>query len=578
MVAAVWVAILVYEEFKRPLPPGLVSQSTSQWTEHALNFFRDAQPAAFAGLLTLSCVAWAWSSLSLSLPLGASLAFSFLSTSIGALFARFPIPERASPWLLRFGIETPRLLQMTLLSTAALLSLLFLMNRLTKQYEKLNRDRLALSPGEEDLAIRDLVQSVVTFFIILLGGFALWNVANLRPSPAIARADLRDPRPTVLLFAVDNDSYARLIKERMGEPFYKSWIVFGSPQTGAQFDEVLQCRYPIRLVGPVHSTAKNYAGDVNSFFVPSALERGGYSVSLLHSSAFGETSQALKMLSRNFAHIRFFRRFGLLLPSRVFYTPDVQLSQMREALSLSVNLGKPAFLTGSLLSREGRIQTEQDIDQFETFLQAMWSQNWLKNIMFILLEFPRGAEDKNRNDLSLGATSAQVSFWSLGSLADSTLIPNPPKLVRGIDLGASLAARLRLSSVVSHCDGAALFDISERPSVFPRDLVYQETNLSVGEEVFRKRGWLTSDGYRLEIQESQDGALSRTFKYSLKMGSYNRSWQPVDETVINEPRISLELNRQLEDFLRSSGVEILSLGNGLNAYSEPFRKIRMLDN
>jgi hypothetical protein len=108
-------------------------------------------------------------------------------------------------------------------------------------------------------------------------------------------------------------------------------------------------------------------------------------------------------------------------------------------------------------------------------------------------------------------------------------------------------------------------------------LVYQEVDMDESQDVFRKRGWLTSDGYRLEIRENQNGASATTFRFSLKQNSYERSWQPVEEKIVLEPAIGAELNRQLDDFLRSTGVEILNLGNGRMAYSEPFRRVRLLE-
>ncbi|MFZ9520901.1 MAG: hypothetical protein ACO3A4_10525 [Silvanigrellaceae bacterium] len=354
--------------------------------------------------------------------------------------------------------------------------------------------------------------------------------------------------------------------------------MFGSPNLGAKFDEVLQCRYPIRLIGQsTRQKPSDESRDVKDFFVPAALENSGYLANLLHTSTPGEGSESLKMLSRNYAHIRLFRRFGLLLPSRVFYTPDVQLSQIREGLSQAVARGKAAFLTATLLTRNGRTQTSEDSSQFETFLRALADHGWFRNFIVVLFEFPKGPTENKTDQLSIAATSARVSMWATGPMSDSSLIPSPPKLVRGIDVGASLAARLRLSSVVAHCDGFALFDISERPSIFPRELVYQEVDVDEEKDVFRKRGWLTSDGYRLEIRESHEGASTATFRFSLNPISSGSGRFLMDEKNVQEPSIRIELNRQIDDFLKSAGVEILSLGNGRVAYSEPFRRVQLLE-
>ncbi|MEY3900981.1 MAG: hypothetical protein RL189_287, partial [Pseudomonadota bacterium] len=565
LVVAVWLALLVYEELRKS---GASPGSPLTISEHWSNLLRDTRPALVAGALTLTCFAWAWSSLGLAAPRAVSLFLCFFSTLFGGLYARFPIPDRAPSWMLLAGGDSPRIAQWSLIALAALVSCGFLMMKMTRQYERLNRDRLALSPDDEDVAVRSLVQSVVMFLVITAGSVALWNIANFRPVPAVAQADQRDQRPSVLFLAVDSPMHSQVLQRRLGEPFFRSWVIFGSPDTGAKFDEVLQCRYPIRLIGQNNTEQSEAARGARDFFVAAALESLGYSTTLLHTSSRGEASEALKMLSRNFAHVRFFRRFGLLLPSRVYYTPDVQLSQIREALGNAVGRAKPAFVTASLLSRGGRQQTRADEEQFETFFDALQQQNWLKNILVVIIEFPSGLKERSLRDLSVGNTSAQIAFYANGQLGDSALVQSPPKLVRGIDVGASLAARLRLEAVVTQCDGAALFDLSERPSVFPRDLVYQEIDLSAGEEVFRKRGWLTSDGYRLELQESHEGALVNTFKFELKQGAYNRSWEPVDERLLSDPLIKAELTRQIDDFLRTTGVEVLALGNGRTAYSE----------
>lgn len=573
-----WIGLLFYEELKKTLPVG---ESAGYWlrlVNHLERFSTDARPAVVAGMLTLSCVGLAWTSLTLAIPLWLSLCFCAAMVGVGGLFARFPIPEQASAWLVFWGPESPRIFQLGLIFLAGGFSVGFLLTKLARQYDQLNQDRLALSPAEEDLAIRAIVQSTLRFVLIVLGAVILWNVANTRPIPAVAQADPRETKPSVLLLAVDSEMQFDHLRKRLGEPFFQSWVVFGSPNLSAKFDEVLQCRYPIRLVGQTRPKKANDGfRDVRDFFVPAALESTGYLANLLHTSSPGEGSEALKMLSRNFSHLRLFRRFGLLLPSRVFYTPDVQLSQIREGLSQAVGRGKSAFLTASLLSRSGRLQTSDDSGQFETFLRALSEHGWLRNMIVVLLEFPSAPVESNSDQLSIGATSAKVSFWATGALADSSLIPSPPKLVRGIDVGTSLAARLRLSSVVAQCDGFALFDISERPSIFPRELVYQEVEMDENQDVFRKRGWLTSDGYRLEIRENQNGASATTFRFSLKQNSYERSLQPVEEKTVLEPAIGAELNRQLDDFLRSTGVEILNLGNGRMAYSEPFRRVRLLE-
>lgn len=583
LLVGAWVALLFYGEMKRPFASLGAHRSDEwlslyPWVERWFHFLTDLGTASLPGLLTLACMAVGWCLLAVAPPLWLALLLSGLSTFLGGLFALSPIPERTSSWLLWAGSQTPRNIQLVFIVVAGLLSIGYLWLRMTRQYEHLNRERLALTPSEEDFAVRALVQSTLLLLVTVASGLLLWQVANLRPVPAIADADAREEKPTVLVLAVDSDVHARILKTRWGEPFFKSWVVFGSPDINQKFDEILQCRYPIRLVGQTTLKRTKKSSEVNDFFVPAALRHDGYSVGLLHAAVPGEESYALKALSRQYAHIKLFRRFGLLMPSRVFYTPDVILSQIREELTLAVNAGKPAFLTASLMSRGERPPSTEDISQFAIFLEALKEHYWMRNMMVILLELPHGSQEKRAETLSLGGTSAFVSFWATGALSDSVSNLLPLKLVRGIDLGASLGARLRLSSILGQCDGVALFDVTERPSVFPREFVYQEMDVSrEGQGIFRRRGWLTGDGYRLELEETHEGVQVSAYKYSLKDGVYNRSWAPVNEVAVGDAAIKTELNRQLDEFLRGVGVEILNLGNGRTAYSEPFKRIKLLE-
>jgi hypothetical protein len=575
-VYALWGAILFYDEVSRSGDVFISSERLHSLITIWNRFVFELNSVLWSGLLSLACIGWSWASAGASVHLAISVLFCLLAAGATGLMARFAVPERVSEWIVWAGPQSSRNFQLLLIIVLLLTSVIVLFRRMTFQYERLTADRLALSPVAEDHAIRALVQSTVLLFITVFGSLSSWNISNARPIPAVAAADMREQKPSVLLFAVDSESYSSQIRKYLGEPFFKSWVVFGSPRIEDKFDEILQCRYPIRLIGTNESLRDDASGEAGDFFVTSALSGVGYSVSLSHEGAAADTSHSLKILSRSYAHVRLFRKFGLLLPSRVFYTPDVQLAQVREALSGAVGRGKAAFVTASLLSRGGHKQSPQDLSQFDVFLSALSRQNWLQNVMVVVLEFPKSAASGPFNELSLAATSAQVTFWASGVLADSSINPPIPKLVRGIDLGASVAARLRLSSVLSQCDGTALFDISERPSVFPRDLVYQELDEPSGKDIFRRRGWLTSDGYRLEVNESQQGAVLRTFKLSLRSVGSHRPQEPVDEVLVDDPLVSAELNRQLDDFLRTTGVEILNLGQGKMAYSEPFRRLRLL--
>ena len=570
----VWITLILFHGTPS-LQSGL---SSAKLNEIFFILVADLRIGFLPGVLALLCLSLAWTCIGIAATTRISVLVATLSTAVAAAFSRFPIAEQASRWLIWAGTQTPRAMQLVFIFGLAASSAIILVRHITRQYGILaSDDRLALTPEDEDFAYRDLVQSMAKFLGVLLSASMLWSIADIRPMPAVSRADARELRPSVVLLATDNPEQLENLKQVLGPAQFNSWVIFGSPLTDAKFDEILQCRYPIRLMSGAPAVARNASRDTNEYLVPSALDVAGYSVSLLHAVSPGESSESLKMLSRAYAHIRLLRRFGLLLPSRVFHTPDVQLAQMREAFSSAVSRGEPAFMSASLLSFDRLAPRSTDSAEFKTFLEVLSLQGWLSNIMFVVLELPPRKLDKAKMELSLQSTTARVTVWMPARMSDSAPTTFPVRLIRGIDLGASFAARLRLSGIVSQCDGAALFDLTERPSLFPRELVYQEYDSGNQNAVFRKRGWLSSEGYRLEIHESSEGAMFQAFKFSMQSLLNRNTWQPVQEVPLSEQSIVLELNRQLDDFLRSSGVEILNLGEGRVAYSEPFRRIRLLD-
>ena len=532
--------------------------------------------AVFPGAFVILMLSLLWAMLGVGVPVWYSLLSAGMATVIAASYSRFPRHDQASQWLSWAGDHTPRGLQLVFILGLAVSSVFILTRQITRRYESLTSDeRIALTPEGEDFAYRALVQSVFKFLGVLITAAALWMVADIRPIPAVAAADSRELRPSVILLATDHSQQIEVMRKTLGQAQFSSWTIFGSPDVKAKFDEILQCRYPIRLMDQSPLVARSGVRITHDYLLPSALDAAGFSVNLLHVVSPGESSVALQMLSRAYAHVRLFRSFGLLLRSRVFHTPDVQLAQIREALSTAVGRGEPAFISASMLSRTRRAANQDDALQFSRFLSALTQQNWISNLIFVVVEFPQGDVDRKDADLSLQSTMGRVSIWMPSRMLDFYESLSSVRLIRGIDLGASLAARLRLSGIVAQCDGASLFDLIERPSIFPRDLVYQEHEVDAQNPVFRKRGWLSSDGYRLEVRESFDGATFQLFKFSTQSVLKKELDQPVEESAITEDTIAIELNRQLDDFLRSAGVEVLQLGPGRVAYSEPFRKIRL---
>jgi hypothetical protein len=437
-------------------------------------------------------------------------------------------------------------------------------------------DRLALSPEEEDYAYRDLVQSLFKSVLVLLCFWGLWNTANVRPTPVVASADPREQRPSVLLMATQSAETLNLMRKKLGGEQFSSWVVFGSPRTISKFDEILQCRYPIRLSGKSSFVPSRGQVGVQDTLVPLALSSVGYSVNLMHSSDGKDIGIPLQMWSRAYAHLKIFRRLGLQSPSHVFYTTDVQLAQIREALSSAVQRGEPAFISTALRTARSTLSAHSEQREFQMFLDGLESQGWLEKLMFIAMELPEHQLQDEQLDLSLQSTTARVSIWMPRSLADLKLTSASTNLIRGIDIGASITARLSPSSLLSQCDGATLFDLSERPSLFPRELVYQEFETNNKRSLFRKRGWLSSDGYRLEVNETHEGVTVEAYKFSMQQLLQRAVSDSIEELPLQEETVVRELNRQLDEFLKGAGVEVLPLGNGRIGYSEPLRKVKFL--
>jgi hypothetical protein len=392
----------------------------------------------------------------------------------------------------------------------------------------------------------------------------------------VAAADPREQRPSVLLMATHSTETLHLLRKKLGSERFSSWVVFGSPRTISKFDEILQCRYPIRLSGKSSVAPSSTQSRVQDTLVPLALSSVGYSVNLMHSSDGKNNGIPLQMWSRAYAHLKIFRRLGLLPPSRVFHTTDVQLAHIREALSSAVQRGEPAFISTAFRPSRSSLAIPSEQQEFQMFLDGLESQGWLEKLMFIVLELPDHQLQDEQLDLSLQSTSARVSIWMPRSLAELKLTSAPTTLIRGIDIGASITARLTPSSLLSQCDGATLFDLSERPSLFPRDLVYQEFETTHRRSLFRKRGWLSSDGYRLEVNETHDGVTVEAYKFSMQQLLQRSTADEIEEFPLQEETVVKELNRQLDEFLRGAGVEVLQLGHGRVGYSEPLRKVKFL--
>lgn len=531
----------------------------------------------WSGAFSVLLVSVLWATLGFASSLRLSLTISAIATGIAALSSSYASPLSAPTWLLFAGPRTASLLQLSAALILSLASAHVLLRSLVVRYEMIvGDDRLALSPEEEDYAYRDLIQSLFKFILVILCVIGLWSIANVRPTPVVAAADPREQRPSVLLMATHSADTLNMMRRKLGSEQFSSWVVFGSPRTISKFDEILQCRYPIRLSGKSSIATSRGQARVQDTLVPLALSSVGYSVNLMHSSDGKDVGIPLQMWSRAYAHLRLFRRLGLMAPSRVFHTTDVQLAQIREALTSAVTRGEPAFISTALRSARSPQSSISEQIEFQMFLEGLETQGWLEKLMFIAMELPERHLQDEQLDLSLQSTTARVAIWMPRSMADLKLTSASTSLIRGIDIGASITARLSPSSLLSQCDGATLFDLSERPSLFPRELVYQEFETNNKRSLFRKRGWLSSDGYRLEINETHDGVAVEAYKFSMKQLLQRSMTDAIEEVPLQEETVIKELNRQLDEFLRGAGVEVLPLGNGRVGYSEPLRKVKFL--
>lgn len=569
----VWCFVFFYQHFRSVG----VLMSFFALRDAVLTTFQSLFQSLWSGTFTVLLVASLWAVLGLASSMKLSLMHAGVATYIAALSSSYAAPMTAPSWLLFAGPRTASFIQLCFVLILTLSSAFVLMRRLLVRYELITSDdRLALSPEEEDYAYRDLVQSLLKFVLMLVSVWGLWNVANVRPTPVVARADPRELRPSVLLMATHSSETVSQLRKKLGSEQFNSWVVFGSPKTISKFDEILQCRYPIRLSGRSSLFSNQSREVVQDTLVPLALSSVGYSINLMHSSDGKDIDLPNQMWSRAYAHLRIFRRLGLLPPSRVFHTTDVQLAHIREALSSAVQRGEPAFISTALRSASSIKAANSEQREFRMFLDGLEAQGWFDKLMFVVLELPDQHLQDEQLDLSLQSTTARVAIWMPRLLADLKLATAATNLVRGIDIGASITARLSTSSLLAQCDGATLFDLSERPSLFPRELVYQEFETNNKRSLFRKRGWLSSDGYRLEVNETHEGATVEAYKFSMQQLLERTTAESIEEIPLQEEAVIKELNRQLDEFLKGAGVEVLPLGNGRVGYSEPLRKVKLL--
>ena len=569
----VWCLVILFRQYQSA---GFLMSFFAVRDSVAATFY-SLMESLWSGTLSVLIVSLLWAALGFASSLRVSLTISLFATGIAALNSSYAAPSFAPGWLSFAGARTASFLQLGAALALTLSSAYALIRRLVVRYETITGDdRLALSPEEEDYANRDLVQSLFKLVLVLFCLFGLWVIANVRPSPVVASADPREQRPSVLLLATHSDEALNVMRKKLGSAQFSSWVVFGSPRTISKFDEILQCRYPIRLTGKSSLVPSRGQAAVQDTLVPLALSSVGYSVNLMHASDGKGIGLPLQMWSRAYAHLKLFRRLGLLSPSRVYHTTDVQLAQIREALSSAVQRGEPAFISSALRTGRSPQFSHTEQQEFQMFLDGLETQGWLEKIMFIAMELPNHQLQDEQLDLSLQSTTARVSIWMPRAMADLKLTTASTNLIRGIDIGASITARLSPSSLLTQCDGATLFDLSERPSLFPRELVYQEFETNNKRSLFRKRGWLSSDGYRLEVNETYEGVTVEAFKFSMQQLLQRTMADAIEELPLQEETVIKELNRQLDEFLRGAGVEVLPLGNGRIGYSEPLRKVKFL--
>lgn len=252
----------------------------------------------------------------------------------------------------------------------------------------------------------------------------------------------------------------------------------------------------------------------------------------------------------------------------------------------------------------------------ENLFVELKQKGWLDNA--IVSVFGDHGENLYEANLGMGhgddvvgehATTTPLLMWNTGRLNESIVRETSnTRVVRTVDIAPTIARQLNFPLNFSECDGVPLLSPVDTPPKFPTFAAYQETGEWFVSSQKTPAGWTRVDypgvtqlldidsGYRNEffirptLLPSVLNAKSRAWitdrfrlvVHAMPHGAfvtlYNREADPAAEFDLLHPAngepdletrtVSLELLRQLNDYLQSQGVELLSNGQGQFFYFE----------
>lgn len=255
-------------------------------------------------------------------------------------------------------------------------------------------------------------------------------------------------------------------------------------------------------------------------------------------------------------------------------------------------------------------------------LERLWNEleakGWLANAMVIVL----GDHGENLYEGKLGmghgdevsseySTTTPLIIWTFGKVDEQAeQSPTHTRIVRTVDVAPTIARRLNFKMDLSQCDGLSLLDPPDKVTSFPRELAYQESGvwftpgeispagfervnypgiiglldldatkqhefalrqvLSSSVLSAKERAWV-GERYRLVARNTKDGV-----QFSL----YDREADPAAQNDLLKSKqneelsklVSREMIRQLEEYLQSQGVEMVTHKQNSHFYVDPATK------
>lgn len=500
-----------------------------------------------------------------------------------------------------------------------------------RQSTRFNAFKRGLAVEDYERESRRLAMGSVSLALSLTGGLFLVHRTLPLHSLDLDPESSDQFRPHVVMFIVDGVSSEKLLSTSQAEvmPFLRSRIleadffrplVPGALEPLPVFAEIASCQYGlrngVRVSYPDRGTrlrthrsvfrAAREAGYV-------ALVAGGSEGEFLHRVDFGlEAPEVPSLDLANLARTDAVRSFAVLhavltLPrmGTLFdglardpgvFDPNVVMASAVSQLNSRLPPGHPSLLTVFL----PKIRThwhEHDLKTIDDAIKGLWTQldeqGWLHHSVVGLVGLPPLPAEGGANARGGTDPVSVLAFWTRGR-AETSLPPGLESgFVRAVDVAPTLARRLGLAMDLSGCDGVPLLDINDKAPAFPRDVAYQESNSTATLEKAlqtleidesdglefqfpaktlsallhgKERSWV-ADRFRLAAVTTPEGVVFRLC---------NREVDPFCQTdLLAEPTsrwehrsTSQELIRQMTNFLRESGVDVLRTSEGRLFFSE----------